>query len=305
MRTALQTNKMVIISASTVVAEGLTFTVGQITWTTHDDGLTTTTLEEDQIRPKAAEVVVPTTSTATTSAPTTLSVTPTTHPPPLCYKGKRVDNSDLLEAIDRANRKLSEASDLVNTISSQITWMAPPNRRESLRPTRVTTHERLGTSLAITTTPEGRSVRFKVAPPNGGFPLGLSNAADQVVRFARQLLGAMDLSPRQPARPVRHFISVVSIRTLPEGNTANTNSSTGSVPTEVLHSEDESYDLDLLPYPPGFPDSRFFRLDEETWSSTSLTTNQSSMEKPMIKDSSVRSATLIALSGGRKKNRDS
>ena len=33
------------------------------------------------------------------------------------------------------------------------------------------------------------------------------------------------------------------------------NSSTGSVPTEVSHSEDEDYDLDLPPYPPGF--SRF------------------------------------------------
>ena len=48
---------------------------------------------------------------------------------------------------------------------------------------------------------------------------------------------------------------MVSIRTLPEDKTNNTNSSTGSVPTEVLHPEDEDYDLDLPPYPPGF--SRF------------------------------------------------
>jgi hypothetical protein len=40
---------MVIIPTSAAVAEGLTFTVGQITWTTHASGLTTMTLEENQI----------------------------------------------------------------------------------------------------------------------------------------------------------------------------------------------------------------------------------------------------------------
>jgi len=37
---------MVIVPASAAVAEGLTFTVGQIMWTTHGDGFTTTTAEE-------------------------------------------------------------------------------------------------------------------------------------------------------------------------------------------------------------------------------------------------------------------
>ena len=48
---------------------------------------------------------------------------------------------------------------------------------------------------------------------------------------------------------------MVSIRVLPDDKATSTNSNTGSVPTEVLHSEDEDYDLDLPPYPPGF--SRF------------------------------------------------
>ena len=52
---------------------------------------------------------------------------------------------------------------------------------------------------------------------------------------------------------MRHFVNMVFVRTLLEDNTASTNSSTGSVPTEVLHPEDEVYDLDLLPYPSGFP----------------------------------------------------
>jgi len=48
---------------------------------------------------------------------------------------------------------------------------------------------------------------------------------------------------------------MVSIRTLPEDKSSSTSSSIGSVPTEVLHPEDEDFDLDLPPYPLGF--SRF------------------------------------------------
>jgi len=82
-RTALPTNKMVIVPASAAVPEGLTLTVGQITWTTRGAGLTTTTLEETQIR----------SGTTAASAPTTL--TPSTRPPLPRYEGKKVDDSDL------------------------------------------------------------------------------------------------------------------------------------------------------------------------------------------------------------------
>ena len=34
-------------------------------------------------------------------------------------------------------------------------------------------------------------------------------------------------------RPAHHFVNMVSVHTLPEDNTANTNLSTGSIPTEV------------------------------------------------------------------------
>ena len=46
---------------------------------------------------------------------------------------------------------------------------------------------------------------------------------------------------------------MLSIQHLPEDNTTSTNSSTGSTPTEVLYLEDDDYDMDLLPHPPGFP----------------------------------------------------
>jgi len=45
---------------------------------------------------------------------------------------------------------------------------------------------------------------------------------------------------------------MVMIRELRDGQASSTSSSTGSVPTEVINSEDEDYDLDLPPYPPGF-----------------------------------------------------
>jgi len=48
-RTAFLANKMVIVPASATVPEGLTFTVGQITWMTHSSGLMTTASEETQI----------------------------------------------------------------------------------------------------------------------------------------------------------------------------------------------------------------------------------------------------------------
>jgi len=70
-------------------------------------------------------------------------------------------------------------------------------------------------------------------------------------------------------QPARHFVNMVSIRTLPKNNTAtaSTHSSTGSVPTEVLHPEDEDYDMDLPPYPQVSLASQFFLPDEEIWSS--------------------------------------
>ena len=170
-RTALQTNKMVMIPASAAVAEGLTFTVGQITWTTRVGGLMTMALEENQIQSAATTAVAPITSITITPAPTTSPTTPTTlttsptipttRPLLPRYNGKRVDNSDQLEAIDRADHKLSEAFDLVNSISGQTTRTTPFDCHGSAQPARVTTHERLGTALTIMTTPEGRTVQIK------------------------------------------------------------------------------------------------------------------------------------------------
>ena len=196
--------------------------------------------------------------------PTTVATTPRARPPLPRYKGKRVGNSDLLQALDRADHKLLEASNLVDSISRKPDQASASNFFDSHRPTHVTTHERLGTSLTITTTTVGRTVKFKIASPDQNFPHGLSNAPDRFSRHTQSLFGKMGLSLSQNRRTARHFVNMVSIRTLPEDKSDNTDSSTGSVPTEVLHPEDEDYDLDLPPYPRVFPAFQSFHLDEET-----------------------------------------
>jgi len=91
---------MVIFPASATVPEGLTITVGQITWTTRGGDLTATVSEETQIQ----------SGTTAASAPTTQSLAPSTRPPLPRYKGRKIDGSDLLRPLDRADPKLLEAS---------------------------------------------------------------------------------------------------------------------------------------------------------------------------------------------------
>ena len=73
MRTALQANKMVIIPGSVATPNGLTFTVGQITWTTGSDGFIVMTTEEAWIQSAST-----TTSPTSAMAPTTMDLAPTT-----------------------------------------------------------------------------------------------------------------------------------------------------------------------------------------------------------------------------------
>ena len=152
MRTASQINKMVIVPASAAVAKGLTFTVGQITWTT-GGGLTTMTSGEIQIQSRTAEESIP------------IALIRRTRPLMPPYRAKRVDNLDLHQALDRTDHKLLEASNLVDLILCKPSRPATPKFFDTRRPTRVPTHERLESSLTITSTTAGRTVKFKPAPP--------------------------------------------------------------------------------------------------------------------------------------------
>ena len=151
MRTALQANKMVITSGSVATPDGLTITVGQITWTTGSDDLIAMTTEEARIQSAStaaspasattptmvdtAPTMVDTAPTTVETAPTTMglaptmvhlaptmpassSATPTIHRPLPRYKGKQIDNTDLLDSIDWVGTKLAKTLALVSSIQS-------------------------------------------------------------------------------------------------------------------------------------------------------------------------------------------
>ena len=163
MRTALQANKMVIISGSMATPNGLTFTVGQITWTTGSDDSIAMTTKEAWIQPAptttspasaTAPTTVDTAPTTTDTAPTTMDLAPTMvhlalttpasssatptirHPRPR-YKGKQIDNTDLLDSIDRVGTKLAETLALVSSIQSQPNEQVTTTHNRSTRPAQV------------------------------------------------------------------------------------------------------------------------------------------------------------------------
>ena len=175
---------------------------------------------------------------------------------------------------------------------------------DSCRPTRVITHEQLGTSLAITSTPAGRSVKLK-ADPNQSPPYGLNNSAVYYSRHIQSLFNRAGWVPKWNSRPARHYVNMVTIQELPNDQASSTNSSTRSVPTEVINSEDEDYDLELPSYPPGFSHSRSFRPGGEISSSMSATTNRLSMERQTIRGNSANSAIPTVLGDVRTRNDNS
>ena len=167
MRTALQANKTVITSGSMATPNGLTFTVGQITWTTgSDDAIAmiteeawiqsapTTALPTSATAPTTMDTAPTTTDTALTTtdtAPTTMDLaptmvhlaptmpasslaTPTTHHPLPRYKGKQIDNTNLLDSINRVGTKLAETLALVSTIQSQPNEQVTAPHNRSIRP---------------------------------------------------------------------------------------------------------------------------------------------------------------------------
>ena len=175
MRTASQANKTVIISGSMAMPNGLTFTVGQITWTTGSDGFIVMTTEEAWIQ-STPTTASPTSATAPTTmdlAPTTVhlapttptssSATPMTRRPLPRYKGKQIDNTDMLNSIDRVGTKLAETLALVSSIQSQPNEQVTATHNRSTRPARTSRPARLGIDLVVLSTPEGRSVHRRPA----------------------------------------------------------------------------------------------------------------------------------------------
>ena len=123
-RTALQANKMVITFGSMATPNGLTFTIGQITWTTGFDDFIAMTTEEERIQSASTtassmSATAPTMVGLAPTMPASSSATPTTRRPLPRYKRRQIDNTDLLDSIDRVGTKLAKTLALVSLIQSQ------------------------------------------------------------------------------------------------------------------------------------------------------------------------------------------
>ena len=103
-------------------------------------------------------------------APATLalsSATSTTRRSLPRYKGRQIDNTDLLDSINQVSTKLAETLALVDSIQNQPTEQVTTTHNRSNRPAQASHPARLDTDLMVTSTPEGRSVRRRPAPATG------------------------------------------------------------------------------------------------------------------------------------------
>jgi hypothetical protein len=116
---------MVIFPDSMVTAAGLTFTIGQITWTTGSNDFVIAAVEEVQIRSASTTSPTPA-STTTTLAPASLALVPSsttqaTHRLLPRYQGRKLDSTDLIDSIDQLGGKLSFTLSLVDSLQEQFT----------------------------------------------------------------------------------------------------------------------------------------------------------------------------------------
>ena len=70
------------------------------------------------------------------ATPASSSATPTTRRLLPRYKGKQIDNTDLLDSIDRVGTKLAETLALVSSIQSQPNEQVTATHNRSTRPAR-------------------------------------------------------------------------------------------------------------------------------------------------------------------------
>jgi hypothetical protein len=91
----------------------------------------------------------------------------TTHRPLPRYKGRTIDNTDLIEAIDQVGHKLSQTLTLVDSIQNKSTEQIPLYHNRSTRPVWAHRLTWLDTDLVVTATPKGRTVRLRPVPTPG------------------------------------------------------------------------------------------------------------------------------------------
>jgi hypothetical protein len=116
---------MVIFPDSMATVVGLTFTIGQITWTTGSNDFVITAMEKVWIR--SASTTSPTPASTTTTlvlappAPAPSLTTSATHRLLPRYQGRKLDSTDLIDSIDQLGGKLSLTLSLVDSLQEQFT----------------------------------------------------------------------------------------------------------------------------------------------------------------------------------------
>jgi hypothetical protein len=179
---------MVIIPDSAAGVDGLTFTVGQITWTTGVNSFTIAATKVVQIQSASttsSSATALTTLATTLTTPAMAPTMPTTRQPLPRYQGRTIDNTDLIEAIDQVGHNLSQTLTLVDSIQNQSTEQVSLHHNRSTQPVQVHRPTRLDIDLVVTATPKGCMVRLCPVPTPGlrllmedcqAFPYGLENA---------------------------------------------------------------------------------------------------------------------------------
>jgi hypothetical protein len=143
--------QMVNFPASMVLSVGLTFTIGTFTWTTSADS-PAEVVETVQALPAPTESA--STATDPISGPVSGSPPSTTCRPLPRYQGRRLDNTDLVESINRVTMNLVETLTLVDLIRDR----SSEDRRS--RPARTGRQGHSDPDLVITSTLEWQTVRY-------------------------------------------------------------------------------------------------------------------------------------------------
>jgi hypothetical protein len=208
----------------------------------------------------SSSAMAPTTLATALTTPATAPATPITRRPLPCYKGRTINNTDLIEAIDQVGLKISETLTLEDSIQNQSTKQVQLHHNRSTRPVRTCRPTRFDTDLVVTATPQGCTVCLRPVPTPSlrlseyqvftedrqALPYGLKNASSEYAyRTPRLFVGPMERDHISdlyfldiPRPPPGNAVNIVDIRehnegsvhTLPEDGDSSTGSTHLSTP---------------------------------------------------------------------------
>jgi hypothetical protein len=230
-------SQMVTFPTFMILEAGQTFTVGAFTWTTGVNG-TAAIMEATRVYP------APTESTPTPTDPISRSPAPASrHPSPRCQR-RQLDDSDLVESIDRVTEGLVETLTLVEAIRDQPTknGRKPAHHHWTERPARASRQRHPDSDLMITATPRGRTVHYRPVPLADLRSEGRETPMDQLHAPG---LDSPDLPEAGRPVPIVNMVRIEEVRgsrlpLIPKESSRSTQTQT------------EDYEEVFPPFPPGF-----------------------------------------------------